>query len=187
MGGEGRGPALLRKRVAMVGQNPFHQLLHKSVGANVESARRRAPWGAALAFEEAVRLLSVGPLLRRDVETLSFGEAQRVAFLCALLRAPELLIVDELFAALDAAGIDAFVAALSAMRGRGRAPSSSRTSRRISPRSPTGSSPSDRGTMHRADNVRVLVYTTIFGALWGSSRRSWGRISTSSTSRSKAL
>ncbi|HOE28255.1 MAG TPA: ATP-binding cassette domain-containing protein [bacterium] len=118
---EGRDadPALLRKRVAMVGQNPFHQLLHKSVGANVESARRRAPRGAALAFEEAVRLLSVGPLLRRDVETLSFGEAQRVAFLCALLRAPELLIVDELFAALDAAGIDAFVAALSAMRGAG--------------------------------------------------------------------
>lgn len=118
---EGRDadPALLRRRVAMVGQNPFHQLLYKSVRANLESARRRALREAALAPEEAVRLLSVGPLLRRDVETLSFGEAQRVAFLCALLRAPELLIVDELFAALDAAGIDAFVEALAAMREAG--------------------------------------------------------------------
>lgn len=109
----------LRERVAMVGQNPFHQLLYKSVRANVESARARARRPPGVAPGEAMRLLSIEPLLRRDVETLSFGEAQRVAFLCALLRAPELLIVDELFAALDGEGIAAFGEALSAMRDAG--------------------------------------------------------------------
>lgn len=109
----------LRERVAMVGQNPFHQLLYKSVRANVESARSRARRPPAVTPGEAMRLLSIEPLLPRNVETLSFGEAQRVAFLCALLRAPELLIVDELFAALDGEGITAFGEALSAVRDAG--------------------------------------------------------------------
>ena len=109
----------LRERVAMVGQNPFHQLLYKTVGANVESARVRARRPPAVAPGRVMRLLSIEPLLWRDVETLSFGEAQRVAFFCALLRAPELLIVDELFAALDGEGIAAFGEALSAARDGG--------------------------------------------------------------------
>lgn len=109
----------LRERVAMVGQNPFHQLLYKSVRANIESARARARRPSAVAPGELMRLLSIEPLLTRNVETLSFGEAQRVAFSCALLHAPELLIVDELFAALDGEGIAAFGGALSAMRDAG--------------------------------------------------------------------
>ncbi len=113
------GAATLRERVAMVGQNPFHQLLYKSVGANVESARSPAGRKPAAPPGAAALALSIEPLLGRDVETLSFGEAQRVAFLCALLRAPELLIVDELFAALDAGGIEALCAALSAVRDAG--------------------------------------------------------------------
>jgi energy-coupling factor transport system ATP-binding protein len=118
-GGRPAGAATLRERVAMVGQNPFHQLLYKSVGANVESARSPAGRKPAAPPGAAALALSIEPLLGRDVETLSFGEAQRVAFLCALLRAPELLIVDELFAALDAGGIEALCAALSAVRDAG--------------------------------------------------------------------
>lgn len=109
----------LRRRVKMVGQNPFHQLLYKSVAENLAAARSLAVRPRAITLEQGTRLLGLERLLRRDVATLSFGEAQRVAFLCAVLQAPELLIVDEVFAALDGPGIAAFGEALSVLRDEG--------------------------------------------------------------------
>lgn len=111
--------AALRERVKMVGQNPFHQLLYKSVAANLDAARSGATRDPAFTREHGIRLLALEPLMRRDVGTLSFGEAQRVAFLCAALQAPELLIIDELFASLDGDGIAAFAEALFVLRGAG--------------------------------------------------------------------
>lgn len=111
--------AALRKRVKMVGQNPFHQLLYKTVRANLDSAYRWRDGEPVFSPVEGIRVLGLGPLLARDVATLSFGEAQRAAFLWAVLQAPELLIVDESFATIDAEGVDAFREMLSALKANG--------------------------------------------------------------------
>jgi energy-coupling factor transport system ATP-binding protein len=112
-------PGTLRRRVKMVGQNPFHQLLYKTVDANLESAYRGRVGEPVFSPERGGLLLGLETLLRRNVATLSFGEAQRVAFLWAILQAPELLIVDESFATLDVAGVAAFREMLSVLRTNG--------------------------------------------------------------------
>ena len=110
----------LRKHVKMVGQNPFHQLLYKTVGANLKSTCKRIDKKPMVSPEEGIRMLNLESLLSRDVATLSFGEAQRVALLWAVLQSPELLIIDESFATLDDAGVDAFAEMLSVLKEKGK-------------------------------------------------------------------
>lgn len=54
-------------------------------------------------FDQVVTLLGLEALLQRAPSTLSGGEAQRVAIGRALLRGPELLLMDEPLAAIDEA------------------------------------------------------------------------------------
>jgi molybdate transport system ATP-binding protein len=60
---------------------------------------------AALAFAQherrVIRLLGIGPLLRQPVPSLSNGEMRKVLLARALLRRPQLLILDDPFAGLD--------------------------------------------------------------------------------------
>ncbi|MEO5345893.1 MAG: molybdenum ABC transporter ATP-binding protein [Magnetococcus sp. YQC-9] len=63
----------------------------------VPEALRRVP------LDRAIELLGIGGLLERRVVTLSGGERQRVAIARALAVSPELLLMDEPLAALDAA------------------------------------------------------------------------------------
>lgn len=73
---------------------------HLDVAANLRVGIARAADGVE-AFERAVELLELGPLLGRRVATLSAGEAQRVALGRAIASSPRALLLDEPLASLD--------------------------------------------------------------------------------------
>ena len=76
---------------------------HLSVGGNLlYGFRLRRPAERLHGIDEVVRLLDLGGLLGRRPPTLSGGERQRVAIGRALLAQPELLLMDEPLASLDA-------------------------------------------------------------------------------------
>jgi molybdate transport system ATP-binding protein len=88
------------RRIGMVFQES-RLFPHLNVRQNLGYARRfgRAKRGPAL--DEVAELLGLAPLLDRGTGALSGGERARVAIGRALLSDPDLLILDEPFAALD--------------------------------------------------------------------------------------
>jgi molybdate transport system ATP-binding protein len=77
---------------------------HLSVSANLLFGNKRAPEPAGAGdVERVITLLGLEALLARKPASLSGGEKQRVAIGRALLSQPELLLLDEPLASLDAA------------------------------------------------------------------------------------
>ncbi len=90
-----------------VGYVPQDALLfpHLDVMGNLLAGRRRAARRPArrMSIERVLKVLELAEMGGRPVETLSGGERQRVALGRALCSAPDLLLLDEPLAGLDAA------------------------------------------------------------------------------------
>jgi molybdate transport system ATP-binding protein len=93
---------------------------HLTVRGNIAYAARRASGGPAL--EEVARFFDIAALLERPVRHLSGGEKSRVALARALVSRPDILLLDEPFAALDGVRRRAFIAVLVRMHQVWRLP-----------------------------------------------------------------
>lgn len=76
---------------------------HLDIRDNLNFGRKRSGDKRGFEFDQVVELLGLGSLLHRRTQTISGGEAQRVAIGRALLRSPRVILMDEPVVALDAA------------------------------------------------------------------------------------
>ena len=105
-----------RRRIGYVFQDA-RLFPHLTVAGNLRYGQKRASHVPQyIRFEEVTGLLGLDALLRRRPHELSGGERQRVALGRALLSQPQLLLLDEPLASLDAARREEVLPYLEALR-----------------------------------------------------------------------
>ncbi len=110
-----------QRRVGVVFQEP-RLFPHMTVERNLLYGWRLLKPAARPDTQEIITLLGIGHLLHRRPNRLSGGEKQRVAIGRALLAAPELLIMDEPLANLDAARKDGILPYLTRLKSEAKMP-----------------------------------------------------------------
>ena len=96
---------------------------HRRVKANLLYGWRLAdPANRWMTLDEAAEFLGIGHLLGRWPQSLSGGEAQRVAIGRALLAAPQILLMDEPLSSLDAARRDDIMTVIERIRDELKVP-----------------------------------------------------------------
>ena len=96
---------------------------HQRVKANLLYGWRLAdPANRWMTLDEAADFLGIGHLLGRWPQSLSGGEAQRVAIGRALLAAPQILLMDEPLSSLDAARRDDIMTVIERIRDELKVP-----------------------------------------------------------------
>ena len=93
-----------KRNVGYVFQQPT-LFPHLDVRGNIEFGAKRA-MSNRVDGSQVIDILRLGSFLDRKPDTLSGGEAQRVAIAAALLRSPDLVLMDEPLASLDRARKD---------------------------------------------------------------------------------
>lgn len=90
-----------QRRIALIFQKAC-LFPHLNVMQNLQySLRFQNTAECKFSFDEVVELLEIKPLLKRRVNQLSGGEAQRISIGRALLSSPDLLLLDEPLTGLD--------------------------------------------------------------------------------------
>lgn len=118
-----RGSLLkLRQSVGMVFQDPDHQLFSASLFEDVSFG----PMNLGLPesevrsrVERALELLGLTDLLERPVHNLSFGQKKRACIAGILAMEPEVIVLDEPFAGLDAVMTHDLIATLNELGSHG--------------------------------------------------------------------
>lgn len=108
--------ARLRSRIAVLGHQPH---LYDDLSAAENLSVWASLGGIRADIGQSLEMVGIDPNRRDPVRTFSAGMRRRVAIARMLLKAPELVLLDEPFTALDPGGRDWLVGVIQQLRSQG--------------------------------------------------------------------